>query len=129
MKTCIQDYYTYCPFQFSTYVFLDIYNIFFYNITHLKTKLRNACDKYNQIYIPYKYKMIIKQLSNNHNICIMRQEKERDVVIIDESKCTAKCLELLQTNHFSKLKHNPNKSFENKTQRTLRKLKTRLSTQ
>ena len=59
----------------------------------------------------------------------MRQDKGRGVVIIDKSKYTTKCLELLQTNNFSKLKHDPTKSFENKTQRTLRKLKTRLSTQ
>ena len=59
----------------------------------------------------------------------MRQDKGRGIVIIDKSKYTAKCLELLQTNKFSKLKYDPTKSFENKIQRTLRKLKTRLSTQ
>ena len=59
----------------------------------------------------------------------MRQDKGRGVAIIDKSKYKAKCLELLQTNKFSKLKHDPTKSFENKIQRILRKLKTRLSTQ
>ena len=59
----------------------------------------------------------------------MRQDKGRGVVIIDKSKYMAKSLELLQTNNFSKLKHDPTKSFENKIQRTLRKLKTRSSTQ
>ena len=51
------------------------------------------------------------------------------MVIIDKSKYIAKCLELLQTNQFSKLKHDATKSFKNKIQHTLRKLKTRLSTQ
>ena len=59
----------------------------------------------------------------------MRQDKGRGVVITDKSKYMAKCLELLQTNQFSKLKHNPTKLFENNTQHPLRKLKRRLSTQ
>ena len=59
----------------------------------------------------------------------MRQDKGRGVVTIDQSNYRAKCLELLQTNKFSKLKHDPRKSFKKKIQRILRKLKTRLSTQ
>ena len=59
----------------------------------------------------------------------MKQDKGRGVVITDKLKYMAKCLELLQTNQFSKLKHNPTKLFENNTQHTLRKLKRRLSTQ
>ena len=39
--------------------------------------------KYSQIRVPYKYKKIIKQVSNNCYICIMRQEKGRDLAIID----------------------------------------------
>ena len=79
------------------------------DLSHLKTKLRSTCDKYSQIYIPYKYKKIIEQLSNNCNIFIMRQDKGRSVVTIDKSKYTTKCLELLQTNKFSKLKYEPTK--------------------
>ena len=45
------------------------------DLSHLKKKLRNICDKYSQIYIPYNYKKIIEQLSNNCNICNMRQDK------------------------------------------------------
>ena len=51
------------------------------------------------------------------------------MVIIDKSKYTAKYLELPRRDQFLKLKHDPNKSFEKKIQRTLRKLKVRLSTQ
>ena len=99
------------------------------DLSHLKTKLRNTCNKYSQVYILYKYKKIIEQLSNNGKICIMSQDKERGVVIIDKSKYTTKCLELLQTNKFSKLKYDPTKSFENKIHRIFGKLKTRLSTE
>ena len=93
-------------------------------LSHLKTKLGNTCDKYSQIHVPYKYEKVIKQLSNNHNICIMRQHKGRGVVIIDNSRNMGKGLELLQTNQFLKLKHNLIKSFEKKIWRTLRILKT-----
>ena len=115
--------------QFYQSLVKDIPLVPYEDLSHLKTKVRNTSDKYSQIYIPYKYKKIIEQLSNNRNICIMRQDKGRGVAIIDKSKYKAKCLELLQTNKFSKLKHDPTKSFENKIQRILRKLKTRLSTQ
>ena len=95
---------------------------------HLKTKLRNTCDKYSQIHVPYKYEKIIELLSNNRNFRIMRQDKERGVVIIDKSKYTGKYLELLQTNQFLKLKHDLTELFENKIQHTLRKFKTKLLT-
>ena len=115
--------------QFYQSLLKDIYHIPEEDLSHLKTKFRNTCDKYSQIYVPYKYKKLIEQLSNNHNICIMRQDRGRGMVIIDKSKYTAKCLELLQTNQFLKLKHDPTKPFENKIEHTLRKLKTTLSTQ
>ena len=115
--------------QFCQSLLKDISHVPEEDLSHLKTKLRNTCDKHSQIYLPHKYKKIIEQLSNNRNICIMKQDKERGVVIIDKSKCTVECLKLLQRNQFSKLKHDPTKSLENKIQRTLRKLKRRLPTQ
>ena len=115
--------------QFYQSLLKDISHVPDEDLSRLKTKLRNTCDKYSQIYIPYKCKKIIEQLSNNRNICIMRQDKGRGMVIIDKSKYTTKCLELLQANKFSKLKHDPTKSFENKIQHTLKKLKTRIPTQ
>ena len=46
---------------------------------------------------------------------------------MDRTKYTDKCLELLQTNQFMKLNHDPTKSIEGKIQRILRKVKNRLS--
>ena len=46
---------------------------------------------------------------------------------MDRTKYTNKCLELLQTNQFIKLNHNPAKSIEGKIQLILRTLKNRLS--
>ena len=57
----------------------------------------------------------------------MKQDKGRGAVVMDRSKYTGKCLNILHTEQFSKLWHNPAKSIENKIQRELRKLKTRLT--
>ena len=46
---------------------------------------------------------------------------------MDRTKYTDKCLELLQTNQFMKLNHDPTKSIEGKIRRILRKVKNRLS--
>ena len=59
----------------------------------------------------------------------MKQDKGRGVVAVDRSKYTAKCLNILQTEQFTKLRHDPTKSIENKIQRELRKLKRRLTIQ
>ena len=57
----------------------------------------------------------------------MKQDKGRGVVAVDRSKYTAKCLNILQTEQFTKLRHDPTKSIVNKIQRELRKLKRRLT--
>ena len=81
------------------------------------------------MYVPYKYKMIIDSLSKSQNICIMKQDKGCGVVVMDRSKYTEKCLSILQTGQFTKLRHDPTKSIKNKIQWELRKLKTRLTIQ
>ena len=55
----------------------------------------------------------------------MKQDKGHDVVVMDRSKYAGKCLRILQTEQFTKLRHDPTKSIENKIQRELSKLKTR----
>ena len=56
----------------------------------------------------------------------MKQDKGHGVVATDRSKYTEKCLNTLQTEQFTKLKHDPTKSIKNKIQQKLRKLKSRL---
>ena len=41
---------------------------------HLKTKLRNACEQYNNINVPYKEREIINKLKKNQNIMLLRQD-------------------------------------------------------
>ena len=48
-------------------------------------------------------------------------------MLMDKTKYTNKCLEILETNQFTKLNHDPTKSVEGKIQRLLTKFKSRLS--
>ena len=77
----------------------------------------------------YKYKQVIKDLTKNNNVVIMKQDKGRGVVIMDKTKHQEKCLALPNTNQFVKLSRNPTKQIETKIQRVLRKIKTNISLQ
>ena len=57
----------------------------------LKIKLRSACEKYNHVKVPFKYKEIINKLSNNSNVTLLRQDKGKGIVAIDRKKYTEKC--------------------------------------
>ena len=45
-------------------------------LTELKSKLRNAYRKYNNIKVPYKYQKLFKDLANNKGIWILNKIKE-----------------------------------------------------
>ena len=87
----------------------DISHIPENDLSSLKTKLRNVCEKYSKVQVPYKYKKVTDQLSRNKDLCILKQNKGRGVVLMDRAKYTNKCLELLQTNQFIKLNHDQTK--------------------
>ena len=112
--------------QFYQSILKDISHIPESDLSCLKTKMRNTCEKYSKIQVPYKYKKVIDQLSRNRDLCILKQDKGRGVVLMDRTKYTYKYLELLQTNKFMKLNHDLTKSIEGKIQRILRKVKNRL---
>ena len=40
------------------------------NLSHVKTKLRYTCEINSKIKIPFKYREVIKNLSNNNSIVI-----------------------------------------------------------
>ena len=52
----------------------------------LKTKLRNTCEKYGRLKTPYKHEQTIRNLMNNNEILIMKQDKGRGVVIMNKDK-------------------------------------------
>ena len=57
----------------------------------------------------------------------MKQGKDRGVVIWDRSKYLEKCLSILSTSQFAEIDHNPTAYIEGNVQRTLRKIKKKLS--
>ena len=79
------------------------------DLSCLKTKLRNTSERYSKVQVPYKYKKLIHQLSRNKDLYILKQGKGRAVVLMGRTKYTNKCLELLHTNQFIKLNHDPTK--------------------
>ena len=59
----------------------------------------------------------------------MKQGKRSGIVIMNKPKYHEKCLELLKTDQFPKLNHDPTKKIEVKIQRVLRKIETYLTSQ
>ena len=98
-------------------------------ISHLKTKLRNACEQYSNINVPNKEREIIIKLKKNQNIMLLRQDKGRGIVIIDTNRYTNTCLNILYTEQFQKLDRDPTKPIERRIQRAVRKIKSHLSNQ
>ena len=60
---------------------------------------------------------------------VLKQDKSRGVVVIDRKKYTEKCINLLHTDSFIRLDHNPSKTIEGKIQRSMRKIKSNLTKQ
>ena len=82
-------------------------------IFHLKTKLPNTCEQYNNINVPFKEREIINTLKKNQNM-LLHQDKGRGIVIIDRSRYTNICLNILNIEQFWKLDRDPTKPIEAK---------------
>ena len=72
--------------------------------TNIKTKPRSFCEKYHSKKAPYKFKKVNWNLSKNNNIIVLKQDKGRRVVIMNHTKCIAKCYTISDSNQFTKLK-------------------------
>ena len=86
-----------------------------------------TCHKYNRINVPYRYRKIIRNLSNNEKIKVLKQDKGRGVVIMDNSQYMKKCLNMLNNDNFIKLTDDSTKLIEEKIQKAIRKIKSNLS--
>ena len=62
-----------------------------------------TCPKFNRINVPYRYRQIIRNLSNNEKIKVLKQDTGRGVVIMDNSQYMKKCLNMLNNENFIKL--------------------------
>ena len=108
-------------------LFIDISHIPEVQLSHVKTKLRDACEKHCRIKMPYKHRKTIENLSKRDDVIILKQDKGRGVVLMDKNKYTEKCMLLLNTKQFKKLDNDPTKKTEGKIQRMLRRIKSKLS--
>ena len=66
---------------------------------------------------------MIQNLSKNEEIVVLKESKDRGVVILDRSKYIEKCLSILRTKRFAEINRNPTVFIEGKVQRTLRIIK------
>ena len=78
-------------------------------LKELKSKLRIVCHNYNNIKVPHEYQKIVKNLANNKDISILRQDKGIGLVIMDSSKYIEKCLNILDCEKFVKITDEPKK--------------------
>ena len=69
-------------------------------LQQVKTKLKNTCERYCNIEVPWKQREIIKSLSQREGITIMKASKGQSAVIINKSKYLKKCLTLLNSEQF-----------------------------
>ena len=96
-------------------------------LRQIKANLRNTCDQYTKIKVPYNYRKVAKELSERRDIAILKTDNGRGVVIMNRDKNKEKYLQILNTNQFVKLTSDPTKITERKVQNILRKIKSKLS--
>ena len=72
---------------------------------------------------------ITKKLSRNNSIKVLKQEKSRRLVLIDRKTYTTKCLNLLNIYSFIQLGHDPTKAIKEKMQRSISKIKKKITKQ
>ena len=72
--------------QFFQNLLRDISHIPEKELSRIKTKLRNTCEKYCNVKVSYKYRDIVSKLSKREDIVILKQDKGRRVVLMDRHK-------------------------------------------
>ena len=77
---------------------------------------------------PYKYKDIISNLAKKEEICFLKQDKGKGIVIMDKSKYIAKCEEFLNGERFINIETDPTARFETKVQNLLLSMKDKFDT-
>ena len=78
----------------------DISHIPEVQLSQVKTKLRDACEKYWRIKISYNHRKTIENLSKRDDVIILKQDKRQGIMLMDKKKYTEKCLLLLNTKQF-----------------------------
>ena len=89
----------------------------------LKTKLCHTCEKHSQIKVPYKYRTVTDNMCQNKDPVLLKEDKEKDIVLLDRTVNIEKCLSILNIQQFQQLDISPTAAHENEIQRALRKTK------
>ena len=92
----------------------NISNIPENELRQIKMNHKNMCDKYTKIKVPYKYRKVVKELSERRDISNLKADKSRRVVIMNRDKYMEKCLPILNTNQFVELNSDPTKTTKRK---------------
>ena len=95
----------------------------------MEKKLRHICNRYICIRVPYKFRITADKLSRNSSIKVLKQDKGKEVVMIDRKTYTEEYLSLLHTNSFIQLDHDLTKVTEEKIQKSILKIKKNLTKQ
>ena len=72
----------------------------------------STCEKYYQVKRYFEYNQVIQNLLKNKDTVILKQDKDRRVVILDRSKYMEKCLYILSTTQFAKIDNDPTEYIE-----------------
>lgn len=98
-------------------------------VSRIKMKLRNTCEKYCNVMVPYKQRDTISKRSKREDIVVLKQYKRRWVVIMDTHKYTNKCLAFLSTKQFTTLAKDSAQTLESRVKQTLQKIKSKFAKQ
>ena len=66
----------------------------------IKTQLRSKFEKYYKVKIPFRQRQAIEKLSNNKDFVVLKQDKQREVVILNRSKYIEKYLSIANSSQF-----------------------------
>ena len=75
----------------------------------------------------YEDKVVIESLAGKNEICLMKQDNGRGIVIVNRSRYTEKCENMLDSDKSLMLENDPTSKLEGQVQRALRKIKGSLS--
>ena len=93
----------------------------------LKSKTKRTSENYLKVKIQFQQQKVINNLSNNKSIILIKQDKGRCIVVLDRKHYIEKCLIIVESKQFKKLKKDATKTLESKVQRTSQKIKNMLS--
>ena len=64
-----------------------------------------TCENYSKVIVLYTHQEIIDKLPRNTDILILRQGKGRGIATLDCKDCIQKCVSILSTSQFRKIRH------------------------